>query len=79
MTELLRVIADALGVSAQAITSETSSETLPAWDSLGHLHVILAVEGHFGTRFRSDEIPRLGSVLALAEHLGLRPMREDPP
>lgn len=70
MNELLLVIADALGVAATRVTRESSHETLAAWDSLGHVQVILAVEGHFGVRFRTDELPQLNSVKALAQRLG---------
>lgn len=78
MTELLSVIADALGVAATVLTRASSHETLAAWDSLGHVQVILAVEGHFGVRFRSDELPQLNSVEALARRLGRSTPKEGP-
>ena len=34
----------------------------PAWDSVGHIDLVLAIEGAFGVSFASYEIPELASV-----------------
>ncbi len=65
------VVAAALKVPPEQVTAATSSSNLPAWNSLGHLQVILAVETSFGVRFRSAEMPTLDSIAALSSRLGI--------
>ncbi len=36
--------------------------SLPVWDSLNHLRLIMAVEEEFGVRFDSDEIVQIDSL-----------------
>lgn len=64
---LIAVIAEELDVAPETLDVTSSMETVEAWDSLGHLNVVLAVEEAFGVRFPPQLIPRLGSVAALAE------------
>jgi acyl carrier protein len=70
--KLCQVIADALGLPFGAITTEADTETLEAWDSLGHLKVILAVEGAYGVQFATAEIRELTSVERLQAELRRR-------
>jgi acyl carrier protein len=39
-----------------------STKTDPAWDSLRHVEVLLAVEGALDVRFDEDELAQLDSV-----------------
>jgi acyl carrier protein len=39
-----------------------SAKTEPAWDSLRHVEVLLAVEGALDVRFDEDELAQLDSV-----------------
>ena len=39
-----------------------SARTEPAWDSLRHVEVLLAIEGALDVRFDEDEMPQLDSV-----------------
>jgi acyl carrier protein len=66
---LCRIVAEVLELPATAVDAGASSATLPEWDSLRNLQVVLAVEGAFGVRFRTEELPALDSVRALGERL----------
>jgi acyl carrier protein len=70
--KLRQVIADALELPSSAITAEADTETLEAWDSLGHLKVILAIEGAYGVQFTTAEIRELISVERLQVELRRR-------
>lgn len=61
------LIAEALDIELDEVRPDSSSETLEAWDSLGHLRVILAVEAAFLVRFPTKDIPNLTSVQALVD------------
>ena len=57
-----RILADILQLPTDQITPTSSPETLPGWDSVQHLNLILALEEEFGTMFEPDEIDQMGSV-----------------
>ena len=66
---LCGVVAQALNLPAGAITADSSHASVETWDSLGHLQVILAVEGAYNVRFTTEEMPTLASIAALATKL----------
>jgi len=54
--ELRALIAELLSVPAQEICDLSSPLTLPAWDSLNHLKLIVAIEESFGVSFTTPEV-----------------------
>lgn len=66
---LRQVFADVLGVDASAVREDASPMTIPAWDSIAHLNLVLAIEGEFSVQFEAEEIPDLTSFIALRERL----------
>lgn len=50
-----------------SITADTSPRTTPAWDSVGHINLVLELEEVFGVRFSSEEIPTLDTAGKLQE------------
>ncbi len=51
------------------IDLETGPHNLPAWDSAGHMNLVLELEKEFNVKFEDDEIIELVSVAAIAEAL----------
>ena len=60
--ELKKVILEQLDLDDFDIQEETIAPQVPGWDSLNHINIILAVEKHFGIKFKSIELLRLKSV-----------------
>ena len=60
--ELKKVILTTLKLDDWHINAETLASQVPGWDSLNHVNVILAVEKHFGVRFKPIEILRLKNI-----------------
>ena len=60
--ELKKVILDQLDLDDFDIQDETIAPQVPGWDSLNHINIILAVEKHFGVKFKSIELLRLKCV-----------------
>jgi acyl carrier protein len=58
---LTDLIATVLGIT-QAEAGTATTENVPAWDSLAHLNLIMAVEQEFGVQFSADQIAELDSV-----------------
>jgi acyl carrier protein len=69
---LIETVSRTLGIEKKLVMPETNSESTPAWDSVGHLNLILEVEETFGVHFSSEEIPLLTSVGRLQEALNAR-------
>ena len=67
LEEVRQTVAEVFGVDPGEVSAETSPESLPAWDSIGHLNLILAAEQRFGISFEPDKIPHLVSVRVLAD------------
>lgn len=63
-----------LGVPGGEINDDTSPDNTPAWDSVAHLNLVVALEETFGVAFSPDETMELTSVrligLMLDEKLG---------
>jgi acyl carrier protein len=58
-------VASALSLAAGDIDDDTSFGSLPQWDSMGHMTVVLAVEQEFGVAFESYQIAELTSVSSI--------------
>ena len=58
------------GVAESSIRDTDSPATISAWDSVGHLQLMLALEQEFGVQFEADEFATLAGVAALEQRLG---------
>ena len=67
--DVRRVVADVLGLDPATLGPDASPETVPAWDSVQHLSLILALEQEFSVRFAPDEIEEAVSLGAILELL----------
>jgi acyl carrier protein len=57
----------------ESINLETTSEDIEAWDSLGVLNLMAALDEEFGIQLEDDEIEKLKTVkdvLAVLSHYG---------
>jgi len=70
--ELKKVILDQLDLDEFEIHDETIAPEVPGWDSLNHINIILAVEKHFGVKFKSIELLRLKCVGDLQKIVNLK-------
>ena len=66
---LRRVFASVLGVDGSALTDDDSTTTIEAWNSVNHIHLILALEAEFGVSFEPVEVAELTSIRALRRRL----------
>jgi len=53
---LKTVVARTFKAAPDAVTPESALGTLPNWDSLGHLTLMMEVEKEFGITFPTDKI-----------------------
>jgi acyl carrier protein len=63
------ILADILAVPARQITADLGAGEIPAWDSLRHLQMVLAIELEYGVEFDPTQIPALSTVRLLQQEL----------
>lgn len=67
--KLCEIIALTFGVPADGITPDTTRDDVPAWDSVGHLNLMLALEDAFGVTLDIEDMTALTSVPAILAYL----------
>ena len=67
--QLQDAIATTLKVPASKITETTKDEDLAAWDSLGHVNLMMALEQTFDIFLDVEDFSKLNSVPAIIEYL----------
>jgi acyl carrier protein len=68
--QVRRIAADLFAVPTERLTSESSPETVEAWDSNQHLTLVLALEERFAFQLYPEEIEQmhtLGDVARVVE------------
>jgi acyl carrier protein len=68
--KLQPIIAATLKVAPAKITEATRDQDLPAWDSLGQVNLIMALEQEFGVYIEVEDFGNLNSVPAILAYLG---------
>jgi acyl carrier protein len=60
------IIADVLGCRPQDVSGEAQVGSLPQWDSIAHLSIVMAFEERLGRQLTSEEIASLETVASFA-------------
>ena len=68
--KLQQTIATTLKVPPAKVTETTRDQDLPAWDSLGQVNLIMALEQEFGVYIEVEDFGNLNSVPAILAYLG---------
>jgi acyl carrier protein len=63
------IMTKVLQIAPQDISPDISRTNLPAWDSLKHMNLMLALEDEFGIEFSDKEISDLNSLHLLVDTL----------
>ena len=67
--EVKRVISENLNLPLSEVTNELAAGDLDAWDSLGHLRLILNIEENFKVKFKTEQIAEATTVRKIYEQL----------
>jgi acyl carrier protein len=65
-----QVMAAAFEVSAGTIPDDAGTENFEAWDSLGHMQLMLGLEAEFGIEIPSETMLELLSLVDIESYLG---------
>jgi acyl carrier protein len=63
------VVATTFGVNPRVVTESTRQEDLKSWDSLGHVNLMVAIEGAFDVVLEPEDLSVLTSVPAIVTYL----------
>jgi len=69
---LQQIFREIFGNDSLALSDSLSPETLPAWDSLAQVNLIMTCEQEFGVKFSTDEQLEIHSVAALKSVLAAK-------
>ena len=68
-TRLQAIVSATLKVPKEKVTIDTVNEDLAAWDSLGHVNLMIALEQEFDIMLDVEDFPNLISVPAILQYL----------
>jgi acyl carrier protein len=74
--KVFRTVSTILNHPLDKIDEDTSPDTVPAWDSLKHMKLMLALEEELGVQFSPTQIIEMNSVgliLAVIDETGAKP------
>jgi acyl carrier protein len=64
-----QVVAKVFGRNVTEIEDATSHDMLPAWDSLGHITLIIELEAAYGISFAPEEALKMTDVATIKRTL----------
>lgn len=63
------VIAKVFGMPVAEVNDDTSNKTIGAWDSYGHLTLVLELEATYGVSLSSEEVFNMINVRSVKQAL----------
>lgn len=69
INEINNIFIDVLEDEDIVISEHTTSNDVDDWDSLNHIHLVVAIEKHFKIRFTSQEIQSWKNVGEMIENM----------
>ena len=68
-SRLRAVFASVLGVDVNALSPDSSPESIASWDSLSHISLMMAIEDDFGLQFEPAELMTLRNYGGILQRL----------
>ena len=56
LEKINEIFKDVLEIDTLNITRETSSNDIDEWDSLNHIHLVVAIEKYFNLKFSTSQV-----------------------
>lgn len=63
--DVRRIFAATLKVPPASVAAESSPDTVAAWDSMGHMRLVTAIESEFAVRLSMEQVVAIDSFAAL--------------
>ena len=62
VADIIRDVLDPVDDRQLQIGPETTADQTEGWDSFNHINIVVAIEQHFGIKFKTAEIESLRNV-----------------
>jgi acyl carrier protein len=72
LDRLAAIFRDVFDDDGIAVSEATTPQDIEGWDSLGHLNLVVAVEGAFGMKFTMEEVVDMRGVGDMVDMLAQR-------
>jgi acyl carrier protein len=69
LKDILALVAEELEIPEAKLDAQSSSETIPEWDSMAQLNICMTIQERFGVTLDLEAIATATSVPALVELL----------
>jgi acyl carrier protein len=66
-TRFFQILSSMLNMPRGTLSRGSSRETVDEWDSLKHMHLVLAIEDEFGIEFDDAQVSELSSAGAMLD------------
>jgi len=70
VAKLRECFSRSLGIPLERVTDDLAYNTIPEWDSVGHMALVAEIEGAFDVMFDTDDILGMSTVGKAREILG---------
>ncbi len=67
VADIIRDVLDINDDKKLMINGETTADQMEGWDSFNHINIVVAIEQHFGIKFKTAEIESLRNVGEMVE------------
>ncbi len=67
LSQVVEIFKEELDNEEIELTMESTAKDIEDWDSLSHIHLMVAIEKHFKIRFTSSEISNFKNVGEMVE------------
>ena len=57
--KIKKILSDILKIKISSINNKTTHQTIKTWDSVAHLHIVMALENNFKISFTPNEVVSL--------------------
>jgi acyl carrier protein len=69
---LYKLVSQVLGVEPGSLSEEASPANIPAWDSMNHLNLVMALEGEYGVSLSPEDALAMRDLAAVRRILAQR-------
>lgn len=66
LQQVRQIAADIFNQPLEAVTTQSSPDTVENWDSLQHVNLVLALEQNFSLEFLPEEITEMANIKLIA-------------
>ena len=67
--KLREIFAEALGIDLTQVTEDLTYNTIPEWDSIGHMALIAEIDDQFDTMLDTDDVLEMSTFAKAKEIL----------